>query len=109
MIVCLASPSAPAAIRLEFDIEISMCRVWNTQVTRTNMLWEQVSGYKSISKSANFFCLITSNNYEGQEEMRKYKSTTCLGMLLPSSAFLAEEAVSASVYWIKACQDIKQN
>lgn len=40
---------------------------------------------------------ITTVNDQSQEERRRCKSKSCLGMLLPSSAFLAEEAVSASV------------
>jgi len=40
---------------------------------------------------------ITTINDEGQKR-RKCKIRACLGMLLPSSESLAEEAVSASVY-----------
>jgi len=50
------------------------------------------SGSKYLEMKA-----VTTINDESQER-KKCKSRACLGMLLPSSESLAEEAVSASVY-----------
>lgn len=64
-----------------------------------------IQKYKQISKF-KIFQPITKINDVGEEQRRKCKSIDCLGMLFPSSASLAEEAVLISENWIKAFPEI---
>lgn len=114
----------PAPVRLKLNVQISMCRIWDTQVGRTNMLWKQVPAISRTSSN-----VINDQNlneiYRARQiyERGKFSPTgffseksffkakkiviqiEYLGILLPSRAFRAEDAVSASVNWINACKE----
>jgi len=80
-----------------------MCRKGNSQAAGCHMLRKQVTTIK-IQRKIQFITSIRKYNKQ-QKWITQGKTTAChLGMLLPSKASLAAEAVAASVYWINACQ-----
>jgi hypothetical protein len=80
------------------------------------MLWKQVPEFikhNTITLQINYTCHTNrkfpqkiKGRWSGGYWRLGKERRACLGMLLPSKAFLAEDAVSESVNWINACKYI---